>query len=119
MQERRSEIPGNGIKTIAVIAADDMGTTIRMSAQVRTQLSDGGWNAIRRAGRWESETQALEEICQPNADPRVDGVLIVSYNTLTLRHCETKGTAYRIEGGGAIGLTEMAERLMNYLRTGP
>jgi hypothetical protein len=118
MNERRGEIPGNGIKTIAVIASDDMGTTIRMSAQVRQQLSDGGWNALRRSGRWTSEADALEEICQPTADPRVDGVLIVSYNVLTLRHCETKSTAYRIEGGGALGLEQMAERLMEFLRTG-
>jgi hypothetical protein len=117
MVERRSEIPGNSIKTIAVIAGDDMQTTIRMSAGVREQLTKGGWNAIRKSGRWASEVEALEEICKPGTET-VDGVLVVTYNILNLRHCESKSTAYRIEGGGELGLPQMAERLMVYLRTG-
>src|SRR5262245_3813608 len=116
MSERRSQLPSKPINTIAVIAADDQQSTIRMSAGVRGQLTEAGVTAVRRAGRWTGETDAVAEICMPGQEQNVDGVLFVSYNRLTLRACETKLVVYEIEGGNEVGLQDMAKRLIGYLR---
>lgn len=117
MSERRSQVPGGSIHTIAVIAADDQTTTIRMSAGVREQLTKAGLTAVRRAGRWAGETDAVAEICLPGQNPAIDGVLFVTYNQLLLRHCESKLVAYQIDGGQEVGITDMTKRLVEYLRT--
>jgi hypothetical protein len=116
MTERRTQVPANRINTIAVIAADDQQSTIRMSAGVRGQLTEAGVTAVRRAGRWTGESDAITEICMPGQEQKVDGVLFVSYNRLTLRYCETKLVVYEIEGGNEMGLQDMAKRLIGFLR---
>src|SRR5688572_17596910 len=62
-EERSMQIPGTDIKTIAVIAGGDTRGELRMSVRVRQQLEEGGWAAMPRAGRWENETGAVEDIC--------------------------------------------------------
>lgn len=109
------EIAPSKFRIIATIAGGDAGPDLRMSATVRQQLSDGGWTAIRRAGRWETERAALVDICSSGD---VDGVLFVSYNRLELDDCESQRPAYRIDGSPdkGVGLTEMVDRLIRYLR---
>jgi hypothetical protein len=116
MSERKGTLPAKPINTIAVIASDDQQSTIRMSAGVRGQLTEAGVTAVRRAGRWTGETDAVTEICMPGQEQNVDGVLFVSYNRLTLRACETKLVVYEIDGGNEVGLQDMAKRLIVYLR---
>jgi hypothetical protein len=109
------EVPGSRFRVIATIAGGDANPDLRMSVTVRQQLNEGGWSAVRRAGRWESERAAVVDIC---AVGDVDGVLIVSYNRLELDDCESLKPAYRIDGSPdrGVGLTEMTTRLIRYLR---
>ena len=115
-EHRNPDINGNKYKTIAVIGGDDTRTTIRMSATVREQLTRNGVNAVRRAGRWASQLEAMNDICKPG-EQTVDGVLVVTYNKLSLHDCETKGVAYEIEGGARLGLPEMANKVVVYLKS--
>lgn len=109
------EIAPSKFRIIATIAGGDAGPDLRMSATVRQQLNDGGWTAIRRAGRWETERAAMIDIC---AAGDVDGVLFVSYNRIELDDCESQKPAYRIDGSPdkGVGLTDMVNRLIRYLR---
>jgi hypothetical protein len=116
VEQRNDRVQASKFKTLAVIGGDDQRTTIRMSAQVREQLTKNGVTAVRRAGRWAGQMDALNEICQPGDEP-VDGVVIVAYDRLTLHDCESKGVSYSIQGGGRIGLPEMADKLITYLKT--
>jgi len=112
-----STAPKIAYSTIAVIANDDSQNTIKMSATVRSQLTKDGWNAVRRTGRWSTEEEALLEICNPNNPEPAQGVLIVSFDTLHLRECKTKLTAYKVNGGGRLSLPELTERLERFLKT--
>jgi hypothetical protein len=112
-------VPGTQFKTIAVIAGDESRPGLRMSVQVRDELNKGGWNGVRRAGRWGNEDAAVADICKPSPEGQVDGVLFVFYNQLTLRACNPNTTAFRItSSGGEMGLPQMAQRLLGYLRSG-
>jgi hypothetical protein len=113
---RSATAPRVQYSTIAVIANDDTSNALKMSATVRTQLTKDGWNAVRRTGRWTSEEDALLDICNPNNPEPAQGVLIVSYDTLHLRECKTKLTAYKINGGGRLSLPELTERLERFLK---
>lgn len=115
---RNADVSGAQFKTIAVIAGDDSSPGLRMSVLVREQLNKEGWSAVKRAGRWQSENEAVADICR-GTEQRVDGVLIVHYNQLTLRACSVDTTAYRItSSGGEMGLPQLGQRLIAYLRTG-
>jgi hypothetical protein len=114
---RSSTAPHVTYSTIAVIANDDTPNTIKMSATVRSTLTKDGWNAIRATGRWSSEEEAMLEICNPNAATPAQGLLIVSFDTLHLRECKSKLTAYKINGGGRLSLPELTERLERFLKT--
>lgn len=118
MEQVSPTIPGSKFRTIATIAGGDAAPDLRMSVTIRQELNDGGWTAVRRAGRWENEHAATAEIC---AGGDVDGVLFVEYNRLRLDDCATRLPAFRIEGSPdrSVGLTEMTRRLMNYLRRAP
>ena len=109
------EVAPSKFRVIATIAAGDAGPDLRMSATVRQQLNDAGWTAIRRAGRWESERAAIIDICSGGD---VDGILFISFNRLELDDCESQRPAYRIDGSPdkGVGLTDMVDRLMRYLR---
>jgi len=116
---RNPDVPGTQFQTIAVIAGDETGPGLRMSAGMREELNKNGWKAVRRSGRWSNENEAVAGICQVQEE-KVDGVLIVFYNQLVLRACSVDTTAFRIvSSGGEMGLPQMAQRLFSYLRAGP
>ena len=112
-------VPGGRFKTIGTVAATGARTTIRMMVQVRQQLNKAGVNAVRRSGRWDSLVDAVARLCAPGAEDPVDGVLVVSYDHLVLYNCETRKATYEIQTssqGGGLGLREMTDRLIKYLR---
>jgi hypothetical protein len=117
LEQTSPTIPGTKFKTIATIAGDAAGPSLGMSAKIREELTNAGWNATRRAGRWESEVSAIADIC---ADGTFDGVLVVTYDRLELTDCASLRPAYRIEASyeRGVGLTDMTKRLMQYLRGG-
>lgn len=110
-------IPPGRFKVFASIAGGDARTDLQISATVRQILADSGFTVIRRPGRWENQTDAVRAICAPGQTPAVDGVLFIWYNRLELRDCLTESAAYEIGGsGGSVGVTEMADRLIRWLR---
>jgi hypothetical protein len=117
VEQRNDKIPGSKYKAVAVIAGDETRNTIRLSAQVREQMNNNGITATRRAGRWASQLEAFNDICRPDQEQKVDGVLVVTYDRLELHDCETKGVAYYIVGGSNLGLPQMTDKLLAYLRT--
>jgi hypothetical protein len=114
---KSTTVPNVTYKTIAVIASDDTNNAIRMSASVRSQLTENGINGVRRSGRWDNEDNAVNEICR-NAGPEglVQGVVIVSYDTLVLRECESKLVHYKIVGGGRLALNQLADKLIGFVK---
>ena len=117
VEQRNDRIPGNKFQAIAVIAGDDTNPGIRLSAQVREQINQAGITAVRKAGRWQSQLEAFNDICRPEQEEPVKGVLIVTYDRLTLHDCDTKGIAYSISGGARLGLTEMTQKLIAYVKS--
>jgi hypothetical protein len=112
-------IPGSHFKSIATVSGDAAGTAIRLMVQVRQKLTDAGIDAQARSGRWENAPDAVNHICSPGADNPVDGVLIMSYDHMTLFDCQTLKAAYDIQGSpmsGGMGLDEMTKHLIHYLR---
>jgi hypothetical protein len=112
-----ASIPGGRFQVIATIAGGDSRTDIRMSATVRQVLQDSGFTAVRRAGRWDSEADAVRQICEPVGT--VDGVLVIWYDRMVLRECRTLTSAYEVEAGNEKGITDMANSLIRYLRREP
>ena len=108
-------IGGGKFHVIATVAGGAGRTELRMSATVRKELTDSGWKGVARAGRWDTPTQAIKDICDPGD---VDGVLFVSYNRLELMDCTSHQQAFSVEGSPerGVGLDEMTHRLMHYLR---
>jgi hypothetical protein len=117
VEQRNDKIPGSKYKSVAVIAGDETRNTIRLSAQVRETMNNNGITALRRAGRWASQLEAFNDICRTDQETKVDGVLVVTYDRLELHDCDTKGVAYYIVGGSNLGLPQMTDRLLAYLRT--
>jgi hypothetical protein len=117
VEQRNDKIPGSKYKSVAVIAGDETRNSIRLSAQVREQMGNNGITAVRRAGRWSSQLEAFNDICRTDQEEKIDGVLIVTYDKLELHDCDTKGVAYYIVGGATLGLPQMTDRLLAYLRT--
>lgn len=114
---RSTTAPKANYTAVAVIGGDNSGPTLQMSANVRAQLTESGINAVRVAGRWDDERDALQDICLPTAEEPVQGVLIVTYSTLILHECTSKQIAYRIVGGGRLGISQMADRVLQYIRS--
>ena len=117
VEQRNDKIPGNKFQAIAVIAGEDTRPGIRLSAQVREQIAQAGITAVRKAGRWQSQLEAFNDICSPDQEEPVKGVLIVTYDRLTLHDCDTKGIAYSISGGANLGLTEMTQKVLAYIKS--
>lgn len=117
VEQRNDRIPGNKFQAIAVIAGEDTGPGIRLSAQVREQINQNGISAFRKAGRWQSQLEAFNDICRPDQEQPVKGVLIVTYDRLILHDCDTKGVAYSIAGGASLGLTQMTDKLLAYIKS--
>jgi len=117
VQRANATVPAGRFQVIASIAGGDSRTDIRMSVTVRQVLQDSGITVVRRAGRWDSELDAVKGICEPVG--AVDGVLVVWYDRMVLRDCRTQVTAYEINAGNEKGITDMAYSLIWYLRVGP
>jgi hypothetical protein len=117
VEQRNDRIPGNKFQTIAVIAGDETRPGLRLSVQVREQMNKQGITAVRKAGRWGSQLEAFNDICRPDQEEPVKGVLIVTYDRLVLHDCDTKGVAYSIIGGAALGLTQMTDKLVAYIKS--
>jgi len=113
---RSATAPRVNYRTLVVIAADDNKNALIMSAAVRRKLTKDGFNAQRRSGHWTSEEDAMNEVCRADQTDPAQGLLIVSYDTLILRECTSKLAAYKVNGGGKLGLEEMADRLEQYLK---
>jgi hypothetical protein len=117
VERMNPEIPPGRYRVLAGIAGGDARTDLQISVTVRQRLADAGFTVIRRPGRWETQTDAVRAICAPGQTPPVDGVLFIWYNRLELRDCMTETAAYEIGGsGGSIGVTEMTDRLIKWLR---
>lgn len=110
------EIPPGRFHVLATIAGGNARTDLRISATARQQLADSGFTVIRKAGRWETQQEAVRQICAPGQVPPVDGVLFVWYNRLELRDCTTEAAAYEINGQGSVGITAMVDRLVQWLK---
>ena len=111
------DIPGDRFKTIVTIAGGgDSRTDLRISVNVRARLQKAGVTAMRQAGRWETEQDALGMVCDQSG---VDGMLVVQYNRLRLFDCTTKKLAYDVQShpeGGTEGALKLADRLVEYLQ---
>jgi len=112
-------IPPGGYRTIATVAGGAGRVDFQISGTVRQQLEDSGFTMRRRAGRWEDERAAVRAICAPDAVLVVDGVLFIRYNKLELRDCATEGIAFEITASANKGITDMTNRLIEYLRRAP
>lgn len=109
------QVDASTLSAIVVIAGDDARYDIRMATLVRQQLSDAGITALRRTGRWGSQTEALLDICPTGQVSSADGVVFVYYNQLTLWECRSRSKAIEIFGGTESGLPGMTKRLVEYL----
>ena len=106
---------GSKYQVIVVIAGGDSRAELRQSSMVRAKLQEGGWQAVRRGGRWATEAETIADICPSGEAVSVDGVLFVYYNQLTLTDCRTHTPAITINGGDDLGIDGMANRLIAYL----
>jgi hypothetical protein len=118
-EDANPSVSGSHFKTIATVAGSSTGSDMRLMVKLRQQLKDGGWSAEARPGRWDSAAEMVSHICSPGADNPVDGVLLVTYERLTLYDCQTLKAAYDIQGSpmaGGMGLDEMTKHLIRYLQ---
>ena len=118
IEQQSSKHTGAEYKLITVIAGDDSRGALRMSVLVRRKLNEGGWQAVTRSGRWTTENDALGDICPQGEAVNVDGVLFVYYNQLSLFDCRSRTLSYQVEGGEQLGIDQMAQRLIVYLKGG-
>ncbi|MSR07699.1 MAG: hypothetical protein EXR93_11630 [Gemmatimonadetes bacterium] len=109
---------GSKYQVIVTVAGGDSRAELRQSSMVRAKLAEGGWQALRRSGRWATEAEAIADICPAGESVSVDGVLFIYYNQLSLVDCRTRTPAITIQGGDDLGIDGMANRLISYLRTG-
>jgi len=110
--------PGH-FNTVATIAGDNGRNDLRMSVQVRNDLNKAGIHAIKVSGRWESVTQAIGQVCSPTSAEPVDGMIIVKYDYLVLYDCQTKKAAFEMQASSSVGLTDMTQHLIKYLKRPP
>lgn len=111
-------IPGGNFRILASVAGGDALTDFQIVATVRDQLADSGVTMLRKAGRWDSQPDAVRAICAPGEVPSVDAVLFIWYNRLELRDCGTGSTAYEVLGHGKEGIQQLTDRLIRYLKHG-
>jgi hypothetical protein len=115
LESARPGLPPGRFRTLAVIAGDDGRHDLNIMAGVREQLREGGFEIATHRGRWETEIQAIEELCRIQA---ADGMVTVYFDRLTLRACPETEVVYQIRGGGELGVPQMARRMIEFLRTG-
>jgi hypothetical protein len=109
------ETPPGRFQVIAAIAGNRNISDLRISATARKQLTDSGINVVRRGGRYDTEASAVQQVCASEEAPRVDGVLFIWHDRLSLYDCTTERSAYEVSGG-TDGIQGMTNRLYAYLR---
>ena len=115
VERRHATIAPSQFRTLGAIAGGGSRSDLRISASVRKQLTDSGLTVVRKAGRWESPTEAVKSVCGTQEVPPLDGVVFIYYDRLELYDCVTEVTAYEVSGGSQ-GITHMADRLVAYLK---
>jgi len=111
-----SSVPPGRFRTVATIAGGDGRNDLRMSVQVRNSLHKAGVNALKVSGRWETIPQAISQVCSPSAPQPVDGIVVVKYDYLILYDCKTSKAAFEMQGGADVGLTQMTDHLIKYIK---
>jgi hypothetical protein len=115
------EVDASTFKRITVIADGARRSDMQVTARARERLTNAGVELVKRAGTWETDTQAVREICvqNPTATDNVDGVLLVGWNRVTLHDCASGKIATNITGNYA-GVDALVDRLLRYMgRTPP
>jgi len=107
-------VPGDSFRTIVVISGNDDQSALQLTARVRQRLNDAGLSALRRAGLWSTESEALAEICPLGQTSDVHGLLFVTWDELDLYDCRTHKPAYQIRAGMQ-GTDLMVKRLLRYV----
>jgi hypothetical protein len=115
------EVDVSGIKRLTVIADGAQRSDMQVTARARDRLTKAGVELVRRTGTWETDMQAVREICvqNPTAMDNVDGVILVGWNHVTLHDCASGKVATNITGNYA-GIDALVDRLLRYMgRTPP
>ena len=115
------EVDASAIKRITVIADGSRRSDMQVTARARDRLTKAGVELVKRAGTWETDTQAVREICvqNPTATDNVDAVALVGWNRVTLHDCASGKFATNITGNYA-GVDALVDRLLRYMgRTRP
>lgn len=114
-EEYRSDTyRGSYFDSIAVISGSDEQGMLQMAHRVRDRLEQEGIGIVHVRGLWPTEIAAVEGICETY---RVKGVVVVVWNRLTLRECQTQSVAFDVQGEFA-GAERMTGRLLGFLRKG-
>jgi hypothetical protein len=116
-ESRDFSIPGERFHRIAIIAGGSTSFDLQVAVRTQQTLEEEGYEASTPSGRWGSPSAAVEDLCAAE-DAGQDGVIIVVWDDLELRDCETRRVAFHIKGGFG-GVEEMTERLLRYLRGQP
>ena len=115
LERMNPSVSPSQLKVLATIAGGRSRADLQVSATVRQILTDSGITVVRHSGRFESQQDAVRQVCDNTAGERRDGVLFVWYNRLELFDCNSQRAAYEISGGQQ-GITELTGRLLAYLR---
>jgi hypothetical protein len=112
-------ISGSKFQRLALISGGNRGDR-QVLARARERLTGAGVTLVKRAGTWQTNADAVKEICTARTDntENVDGVVFVDWDTLTLHECETGVIATNITGSYA-GIDVLVDRLIRYLRVTP
>lgn len=110
------DVDATRFKTLTVISDGADKFDLQIMGRVRDRISNAGVTVVKRAGRWENDRQALQDICtqRPGAEDNVDGIVFVRWDRVTLHDCGTGKIATDINGGYN-GTDAMTERLLQYL----
>jgi len=120
-------VAGTRFKSLSVISTTDEQSDLRITLDVRKRLAAQGWTIVQRPGTWDTQAEALRAICGPaSADTAaaapapVDGVVLVSWDELSLHDCSSNHFVYQYHAGYG-GVDLMVQGVIKYLRgeTGP
>lgn len=98
--------------SVAVISGSDEQGALQMAARARSRLEEAGVQVVHVRGLWATQLEALDGVC---TQFHANGLVVVEWNRLTLRDCETRTVAFDVQGGFS-GVDRMADRLVRYLR---
>ena len=114
------DVDGSKFKRIAVIADGPSRSDVQVTTRARERLTRAGVTLIRRGGSWETDSQAVREICvqNPASTDNVDGVALVGWNRVTLHDCGSEKIATNITGSYA-GIDALVDRLLRYMGQTP